>query len=293
MNKATSLLIAGTLLASTAIGLAQKAEVAKVDADIDGATAGKWTMDLDAAKALAAEKKLPILLDFSGSDWCGWCKIMEESVFTKPEWADYAKDNLVMVLVDFPNDKSLVPEKYVERNSALQAEYGVQGFPTFVVLDADGKTELGRLGSGRDKTPASFRAELELLFRNTPAAIAKYVAALTPEAQTEFKAINDKIAVAQAEKKSAEATVATASQKAAELTESIGKLEEELQDFRVSQLDEATQKEFNELKDAFTAKEKELSDWLGTQPERNEENTTKFQAMQGELQAIAAKLEAY
>lgn len=288
MNKATSLLIAGSLLATTAIGLAEK-----VESDIDGATVGKWTMDIEAAKKLAAEKQLPILLDFSGTDWCGWCKIMEENVFTKPEWKDYAKENLVMVLLDYPSDKSLVPEKYVARNDALKTEYGVKGFPTFVVLDSDGTTELGRLGSGQNKTPASFQAELELLFRNQPKAVAEYVASLSPEAQVEFKALNDKIVAAKAAKKLAEADIAAANLKAGELTATIGKLEEELQMFRVSQLDEAKQKEFNELKEALSAKDKELTDWLGTQPERNEENTAKFQAMQAELQAIAAKLEAY
>lgn len=287
MNKATPLLVAGALLATTAVGLAEK-----VESDIDGATAGKWTMDLDAAKKLAGEKNLPILLDFSGTDWCIWCKIMEENVFTKPEWATYAKDNLVMVLVDFPTDKSLVPEKYVARNEALKAEYGVKGYPTFVVLDSDGKTELGRLSSGRDKTPASFQAELEVLF-SKPEADAKYFAALTPEAQAEFTVINDKIAAAKASKKVVDAEVAAVRLKAKELAASIGKLEEELLTFRVSQLDEAAQKEFSELQDALAAKEKELADWLKTKPGRTEENTAIYSAFQAEVKAINAKLDLY
>lgn len=288
MNKATSLLITGALMASTAIGLAEK-----VEADIDGATAGKWTMDFEAAKKLAAEKKLPILLDFSGSDWCGWCEVMEKNVFTKPEWAVYAKDNLVMVLLDFPNDKSLVPEKYVERNEALKTEYGVNGFPTFVVLDNDGKTELGRLGAGREKTPASFQGELQALFSNRPAAIAKYIESLSPEARGEFNAINDKMAKQKAASKTVDAEIADATKRAGELAESIGKLEEELQEFRAKQLGEEPYKEYKELKASFESKQKELEAWLGTQPERSEENMAKFQAMQSELQSIGSKLDAY
>ena len=288
MNKVTTLWIATALLATTAIGWAEK-----VEADIDGATVGKWTMDMDAAKKLAADKKLPILLDFSGSDWCGWCKVMEENVFTLPAWSAYATNNLVMVLLDFPNDKSLVPEKYVARNKALQSKYGVQGFPTFIVLDDDGETLLGQLGSGRDKTPASFQGELEKLFRNRPAALAKYAESLSPEARAKFEALTSKMTEQKAASKAVNAEVADATQRAEELTVSIATLEEELQDFRVSQLSEDQQKEYKELKAAFESKEKELEDWLATQPDRSEENMAKFQAMQSEMQALGSKLEAY
>jgi len=287
MNKSTSAWIAA-LFAFTAIGWAEK-----IEADIDGATAGKWTMDLDAAKTLAAEKKLPILLDFSGSDWCSWCKVMEENVFSQPEWAAYATNNLIMVLLDFPSDKSLVPEKYVARNEALQTKYGVQGFPSFIVIDDDGETELGRLGSGRDKTPATFQGELEQLFRNRPAALAKYAESLSPEARAEFDALNAKMAKQKSASKAAKAEVADATKRAADLEESISKSDEALQDFRVSQLSEAQQKDYKELKAAFESKEKELQDWLATQPDRSEENMTKFQTMQSELQALGSKLEAY
>ncbi len=288
MNQATTLFIVGALLATTAIGQAEQ-----VEAKIDGAGIGTWTMDLDAAKKLAAEKELPILLDFSGSDWCGWCKVMEENVFTQPEWAAYATNNLIMVLIDFPTDKSLVPEKYVARNHALQTEYGVQGFPTFVVLDNDGETELGRLTAGREKTPASFQGELDMLFRNRPASTAKYAESLSPEARAEFDALNEKLAEQTVASKTAHAEIEAATQRAKELAESVEKLETELQEFRVSQLGETQQKEYNTLKAAFESKEQELSAWLATQPERSEENIAKFEALQGDLQTLAIQLETY
>ena len=79
----------------------------------EGAKVGEWTMDFDAAKTLAKEKNLPILMNFTGSDWCGWCKVMDRSVFSKPKWDAYAKKNLVLVFIDFPQNKALVPMHFV------------------------------------------------------------------------------------------------------------------------------------------------------------------------------------
>jgi protein disulfide-isomerase len=287
MKKTAAQFIASALLASTSTCMAN------ATVDNDGATPGKWTMDLTAAKTLAAEKELPILLDFSGSDWCGWCKIMEKNVFTQPEWEAYAKENLVMVLIDFPSDKSLVPEKYAARNDELQQQFGIEGFPTFVVLDDDGTTELGRLGSGQDKTPSSFRAELEALFRNRPATLARFAATLSPDDQAAFKTLTSKIAEQKQSIKKEEAVMEAVTQRMEELSASISQLEEELQGFRIKQLPEAQQKEYADLKAQFETKQAELMAWIGTQPERNDENMAKFQSMQTIIQDIAMKLEAY
>ena len=122
--------IAAIALFATATGVICKADeaqlqlggLAKEDFDTEGAKVGHWTMDLDAAKKLGADKQLPILLNFTGSDWCYWCKLMEKNIFTKPEWKAYATNHLVMVLIDFPRDKSAVPEKYKERNSQTEVQ---------------------------------------------------------------------------------------------------------------------------------------------------------------------------
>ena len=123
---------------------------------LEGAEAGKWTMDYEAAVELAAKKKLPMMLNFTGSDWCGWCKLMDKGVFAQDEWKEFATKNVILVTLDFPKDKSIVPEKYVSQNNELKQQFGVRGYPTYVVLDSDGKSKLGQLGAGRDKTPASF-----------------------------------------------------------------------------------------------------------------------------------------
>ena len=266
---------------------------AAVEFDMDGAEPGRWTMDLDAAKRLAAEKKLPIMLDFSGSDWCGWCRIMEENVFTQPEWKSYAEENLVMVFLDFPRDKSLVPEKYIERNDALKGEYGIRGYPTFVVLDSDGTTELGRLGSGRDKTPASFQAELEALFRLRPSVMAEYADALTPGDRTVYLNLVDQLAgqkQALKESKEAEAKVRNSVRT---IEGDIRKTEQAMRDFRVAQLDEDERRQFDELQAQLDAARQKLKEWIEADPEKSEENMEKYKAMQADIESIQSRLSQY
>ncbi len=128
-----------------------------------GAKPGEWTMDYDAAKVLAKEKNLSILINFTGSDWCGWCKLMDKSVFSKPDWEAFAKENLVLVYIDFPRDKSLVPMNFVARNQKLSDSFGVQGYPTYILLASDSETRLGQLGASKTATPESFIADIKKL----------------------------------------------------------------------------------------------------------------------------------
>lgn len=266
---------------------------AEIDFDADGATPGKWTMDFDAAKALAAEKQLPILLDFSGSDWCGWCKIMEESVFTKPEWQTYAQESLVMVLIDFPNDKSLVPDKYVERNKALKNEYGVRGYPTFVVLDDDGTTELGRLRSGRDKTPASFQEELAALFRFRSAEALKYVATLSQEDQVEYRNFMTQLSEQKDALKQREEEAAEARKKVRSVQSDIQRLEIEMRKFRVAHLPESERKEYEQLRLQNSEAKVTFQEWMKSKPEPTEENREKYQTMQAEIKELEEKMAQY
>lgn len=176
-----------TPLAAALLGALALTAQASDEVQLDGAKVGHWTMDFDAATKLAAEKELPLILNFTGSDWCGWCKIMDEGVFAKADWKKFAADNVVLVTLDFPKDKSIVPEKYVERNQKLKTQFEVRGFPSYVILDSDGETKLGQLGSGRDKTPSSFIAEFETVIKTSPAGIEEYVKA-NPDKADAFKA---------------------------------------------------------------------------------------------------------
>jgi thioredoxin-related protein len=103
-----------------------------------------WMTQFDKAKALAAEKKAPILADFSGSDWCGWCMRLDAEVFSTDEFKAYAGKNLVLFVADFPRGKQQ-PEEIVEQNRKLAEKYGIRGLPTLLLLDAEGR-ELARTG---------------------------------------------------------------------------------------------------------------------------------------------------
>jgi thioredoxin-related protein len=104
----------------------------------------EWLTDAQAAQAKAkAENKL-LLLDFTGSDWCIWCKKLKREVFDKPEFAQFAQSRLVLVEVDFPRNKTL-PEAQKQANAQLDKTYGIDSFPTIILLNSDGK-QVGRMG---------------------------------------------------------------------------------------------------------------------------------------------------
>jgi len=104
----------------------------------------KWHTDLAKAQAEAKAEKKMVMLDFTGSDWCGWCIKLNKEVFAKPEFVEFAKKNLVLVEVDFPRKKEQSAEQK-KANQALQSKYKIQGYPTLIVLDADGN-KVGELG---------------------------------------------------------------------------------------------------------------------------------------------------
>ena len=101
------------------------------------ASAEGWITNFEEAKKLAAEKNAPIIANFSGSDWCGWCVKLDKEVLSKPEFLEYAKDNLVLLNLDFPARKKQ-DKAIADQNKALAAKYGIKGYPTILVLDATG-----------------------------------------------------------------------------------------------------------------------------------------------------------
>ncbi len=108
------------------------------------AAEAEWLEDFTKAKAAAAEKKVPILMNFTGSDWCGWCIKLEKEVFSQKAFQDYAAKDLVLMKIDFPHEVAQSDELKA-RNRKLADEFKVRGFPTIYLVDAEGKV-IGRSG---------------------------------------------------------------------------------------------------------------------------------------------------
>jgi thioredoxin-related protein len=103
-----------------------------------------WLTDLQKAQSEAKAGHKLVLINFTGSDWCPWCIRLDREVFSKPEFAQFAKDNLVLLTADFPRAKPLSNEVR-KQNYELAQRYSIEGFPTIVVLNSEGK-QVGLLG---------------------------------------------------------------------------------------------------------------------------------------------------
>jgi len=123
------------------------------------AVALPWQTDLPKALAAAKMENKMVLLDFTGSDWCSWCIKFDKEALSTEKFADYAKTHLELVTLDFPNTTPQSPELKAA-NAALQKKYAVEGFPTFVLVNADGN-ELGRQVGYASGGPEAFIAKLE------------------------------------------------------------------------------------------------------------------------------------
>lgn len=104
------------------------------------AAAAEWSTDYAKALATAKAQNKRVLLDFTGSDWCGPCIQFKKAVFSRPEFAAYAEKNLVLVEVDYPQRKQQSPT-LVKQNERLAKQYGIEekGYPTVVLLDPNGE----------------------------------------------------------------------------------------------------------------------------------------------------------
>ena len=109
-----------------------------------------WLTDFNLARARAAWEKKPILVLFTGSDWCGYCIRMNKDLLSKGKFQEFAKQELVAVYLDFPSRKPQ-SEEQKRLNLEMQKRFKVEGFPTIVMLAPDGTTEIDRIvGYGGD-----------------------------------------------------------------------------------------------------------------------------------------------
>ena len=131
-----------------------------------------WLDDYDAALRKAAAENKHIVIDFSGSDWCGWCMRLDKEVFSTDAFRKGAADKYVLLMVDSPSDKSLLTPEAAKRNPELVKKFGVEGFPVVVVLDPKGE-EVCRLGY-ESGGPEKYLERLDAEIRDAPD-VKKYI----------------------------------------------------------------------------------------------------------------------
>ena len=157
---------------------------------------GVWMADFDAAVAVAKKDGKNLLVDFTGSDWCGWCKRLHKEVFAHEIWETTATKEYVLVALDFPRDeaiKKLVPNP--ERNAELSEKYGIEGFPTILLMTPDGDV-FGRTGyqEGGPEKYLEHMAELKKTGMLQLEAVHKVVAAYNAATGDEQMAIWERVA---------------------------------------------------------------------------------------------------
>ncbi len=171
------------------------------------AFAAEWMTDLDAARTKAAAENKAVLVDFTGSDWCGYCIQLKKNVFDKPEFEAYAADKFVLVEIDVPNDaKRVGGQQKLAENRNLCAQYNVSGFPTILVL-SPGNDVLGGFVGGQPSVAAT-TADLDSALANAAKlqaaeslegvqkaqALMEVYKALSPDLQASATAMVQKIA---------------------------------------------------------------------------------------------------
>ena len=95
-----------------------------------------WLVNLDEAYELSQKTGKPIMANFTGSDWCVWCKRLTAAVFVKDEFKNWADDNVILLELDFPRRKQL-PQNIKQQNAGLQRALQVRGYPTVWVFNLE------------------------------------------------------------------------------------------------------------------------------------------------------------
>jgi thioredoxin-related protein len=154
------LLPAVVIAAVLAVSCSKKEEPPAKTADTSDSAKPGWLTSYEQAQKEALTGNKLLLMDFTGSDWCGWCIALDKEVFSKPEFKEYAKKNLVLLELDFPKRKKM-PVDTAKQNQRLAMKYQIMAFPTVVVLNGSGQVvgALGYVPGG----PSAWIAELEKL----------------------------------------------------------------------------------------------------------------------------------
>jgi len=104
----------------------------------DSKATDPWLTDLAAAHALAKQKGLDVLLEFTGTDWCHWCRRLRSEVLDTKPFLEFAQKHFVLVTLDYPR-RTKLPPALERQNHELQAKFDITAFPTLLLTDADGR----------------------------------------------------------------------------------------------------------------------------------------------------------
>ena len=102
-----------------------------------------WQEDYAKAVKIAKKQHKPILIFFTGSDWCGPCKMLTEDFFESDKFKEIAEENFVVYEANFPRNRDLITPKQRKNNYYLSTMYNINSYPTIIIIDANGN-ELGR-----------------------------------------------------------------------------------------------------------------------------------------------------
>jgi protein disulfide-isomerase len=120
-----------------------------------------WETDLKKAQETAKTQKKLLFIDFTGSDWCGYCIRLDRDILSQPQFKEFASKNLVLMEADYPRRK-VQSDAITEQNKRLAHQYNIQGFPTILVLNGEGQT-VWRYDGYFPDGPEAFIAALEKL----------------------------------------------------------------------------------------------------------------------------------
>ncbi|MBK7339357.1 MAG: thioredoxin family protein [Saprospiraceae bacterium] len=130
-----------------------------------------WLTSLEEAYKISKKTGRPILANFTGSDWCGWCKRLTANVFVTDEFKKWANKNVILLELDYPRYKKL-PDDLRQQNASLQQQFQIQGFPTVWVFDLEkDKTtkqfQIAQIGrTGYKPTSAEFITDVNNILAN-------------------------------------------------------------------------------------------------------------------------------
>lgn len=162
MKLLKSVLLGVFILGITINSFAQEKEYT---ASMDG-----WLVNINEAYNISQESGKPILANFTGTDWCIWCKRLRANVFVKDEFKKWAEENVVLLELDFPRRKQ-IPTEIRQQNARLQRVFKVRGYPTVWIFNLDkndeGKFEIEALGStGFARSADSFISAADRIIAN-------------------------------------------------------------------------------------------------------------------------------